>query len=144
RDAIDPTKYIARVAHDIAMREAREDTPSNSVALDELHGISADDIPESQPPSYSLTDVLANDPDLLSYAAWRARSMKHAAACRQLGWQSASARAKAVQQRYLGWRSWLASRKGTSAISDASRTTFYEILEDGKRGSAPPRQGKHR
>ena len=77
--------------------------------------------------------------------------MKHKAIRAQFGWTKPHA--YNVQARYLRWRRTRgrkiaaahAERVDRGAISSASCTTSYEILEGGKLGSRPPRlRGKYR
>jgi hypothetical protein len=137
RNADNPKAEIARIARRIARKEKKADAPSEEktfLSFDESFDIAPEDIADAPVQTFSLSAVLADDPDLLAYAKAR-QTAKHAAACKLLGWPNGS-RAKAVQQRYLGWKRWL--KDPPSGTSDASRTTEYEILEKGQRGSAPP------
>ena len=139
RLANDPQAAIALIARRILWREELEDTPFEEKLFlrtdDEGFEIAPEDIAESPAERYSLSDAVDRDPDLRVYATAR-QNLKHAAACKQLGWKRDSTRATAVQQRYLGWRRWIADQKQRGSLSDASRTTFFETLHQGKQGRA--------
>jgi len=153
----DPQAYIARVARNIAWEQAQADAAeANTIPLDEIAGTAAESSEAgvtverrfTERSLAALIDAARADPDLASYVLLRVRGLKHKAARAQLGWTKSHA--YNVQVRYLRLRKKL-REWGTGAkyvergvISDASRTTRYEVLEDGKLGSAPPRHGKHR
>jgi hypothetical protein len=153
----DPQAYIARVARNIAWEQAQaEAAEANTIPLDEIAGTVAESSEAgitaerrfTERSLAALIDAARADPDLASYVPLRVAGLKHKAARARLGWTKSHA--YNVQVRYLRLRKKL-RECGTGAeyvergvISDASRNTFYEVLEDGKLGSAPPRHGKYR
>jgi hypothetical protein len=162
RKVKEPMAYAARTAHNLAFKEAREDAPAGDAPLESIAGTPAEssdygtvtEVAFAEGAREALEDDLKKiaevDRDLATYGVLRLRGVKHKKIRAQFGWTRSHA--YNVQVRYLRWQSTRgrkiaaahAERVERGAISSASCTTSYEILEGGTLGRARPRAGRLR
>lgn len=159
RHAHNPQAWVAEVTRNLAADEAKQQMPpKHTVQLGEIEGTLAESSElaatiEEHFTEQSLAAVekaAEADPDLTAYVALRKKGLKHKGIRNQLGWTKSHA--YNVQVRFLRLCNKVRDRRvgvelkvvTSPGFSDSSRFTEYEVLEDGKFGSAPPRIGSHR
>jgi hypothetical protein len=150
RDAEDPQAWIAGVARSIAKRVAWEEAPLAfpgeeeeeivpAVPLDDIVGTAAEssEVGATVERVYSF-DALKDearrrgDLEVLAYIEGLEAGLKHPQIRAQMGWNKFDA--SKIRGRFHRLRDAAAEYVTRGAISDASRTVFFETLHDGEKG----------
>jgi len=140
REAENPMAYIAQVARNIARKEAQGDAPeTGTIPLDEIidtpaespeHGFSVERV-------YSF-DALKDearrrgDLEVLAYIEGLEAGLKHPQIRAQMGWNKFDA--SKIRGRFHRLRDAAAEYVTRSAISDGSRTAYFETFYEGEKG----------